>query len=227
MPLNNGFDSTIHVYLQHGWGFNRDCFQKWLPALEGVAVTLLDRGYWGAAVPLSQADTSTKTVLVCHSLGLHFFSESQLRSVDLLVVIGGFASFHGLNAENQLSKKHIKRMRGRLKQEPEQLLSDFYRDCAWPGDLPDFSAINVDLLADDLLLLDTVRLQHTVVTETEVLILHGANDRIVPIERARELHKQISGSLYLIDGAGHGLPFTHVGQCVQIIKDQLSVSESK
>lgn len=227
MLLKNGFDPGIHLYLQHGWGFNRDCFQKWIPALKGTRVTILDRGYLGAESAFFKPLSNEYTVLVCHSLGVHFFSKCQLKDVDLLVVLGGFVCFHGLHAENQISRKHISRMQRRMSQEPEKLLNDFYRDCSWPSELPDFSCLNIALLAEDLLLLDTVCLQPELSNDAKVLIVHGSDDRLVPVDRAYELQRQLAGTLHLIAGAGHGLPFTHVEQCLSIIKDQLRDCESK
>nr|MBF0221460.1 alpha/beta hydrolase [Desulfobulbaceae bacterium] len=210
---------------QHGWGFNRDCFKGWLSQLQGSDLTFLDRGYWGNENAFPQILHSGYNVLVCHSLGLHFFTKDQLNSVDMIVVLGGFVCFHGHNPANQISRKHINRMQVRLQREPDQLLKDFYRDCSWYGEVPDIALLNLDLLAADLDLLDTVCLQYEPLRDVKVLILHGSNDRIVPVDRADELQKKLTGTLFQINGAGHGLPFTHVQQCLEIIRDKLCGSQ--
>jgi|GEM_PF-1948268 len=226
MLLNNGSEPRPHFFLQHGWGFNQGSFHQWSDHIKSGSVTLLERGYLGdPPVSFTEEQSDKGIVLVCHSLGVHFFSFEQLMSVDLLVILSGFASFHGLhlNGGGLISRKHIARMQRRLKQEPEKLLSDFYRDCSWPGELPDFGKINVDLLAEDLHLLDTATLQHEeVLAERKVLILHGAYDRIVSLERAAELQALMPQStLRVINEAGHGLPFTHTRQCLANINEQL------
>jgi pimeloyl-ACP methyl ester carboxylesterase len=223
MPLKTGSEPAPHFFLQHGWGFNRGTFNEWPDHIKSGSVTLLDRGYLGGPPRLfAEGPSDEVTVLVSHSLGLHFFSTDQLASVDMLVVLSGFASFHGFQSQDgRISRKHIKRMQRRLRQEPEKLLADFYRDCSWPGDLPDFDTLNVEVLSADLHLLDTVKLQpEEVLREMKVLILHGANDRIVSLERAVELQALMGQStLQVIDQAGHGLPFTHAKQCLSLITD--------
>ena len=225
MPLNDGRESPTHFFLQHGWGFDQRSFREWPEILGPGAVTLLDRGYLGGApVQLSNDHSGEQRILVSHSLGLHFVTIDQLASFAMIVVLSGFASFHGLNpGGSSISRKHIARMKRRLRREPEKLLADFYRDCSWPGQLPDFARMNVDLLADDLHLLDTAVLRELGASQAcRVLILHGALDRIVSVERAAELQALVAGStLQVIDDAGHGLPFTHARQCLAHITEHV------
>lgn len=222
MRLANGSEFVGHIYFQHGWGFNRSCFKDWPKLFIDWQCTLIDRGYWGAALTLDEAVKADWNVLVCHSLGLHFFSQAQLNSFDLLVVLGGFACFHGVEPTNTISRKHLQRMRLRLAKEPEQLLADFYRDCSWPYELPDFSTINPVLLEQDLLLLDSVMFSHRVLQNTRSILIHGSKDRLVPPGRAHELQSILAGQLYEIDGAGHGVLFTHRDHCVELIKNHIN-----
>jgi pimeloyl-ACP methyl ester carboxylesterase len=160
-------------------------------------------------------------VLVCHSLGLHLLSPGLLAKAGLVVIISGFAHFHGVHAEDgRFSRRHIGKMRSRLRKEPEGLIRDFHRDCAYPHSPPDPRAMDTELLARDLTLLDQGRLTaERCQGIPPALILHGRDDRIVRPERARELAEMLPASrVVIIDHAGHGLPFTHPGLCLDLIR---------
>ena len=52
-----------------------------------------------------------------------------------------------------------------------------------------------------------------------VLLLHGDDDRIIPAERATDLHRALCNSeLSVVTAAGHALPMTHARACWQEIE---------
>jgi len=54
------------------------------------------------------------------------------------------------------------------------------------------------------------------------LVVAGANDQAVPIHHAKMLHDGIPGSrLVIIDGADHGLIFTHTGELLRVTDEFL------
>jgi pimeloyl-ACP methyl ester carboxylesterase len=160
-------------------------------------------------------------VLVCHSLGLHFLSPALLARAGLVVIISGFAHFHGQRPEDgRFTRRHLARMRSRLHSDPAGLIRDFHRDCdcpAWPADP---RAMDRELLDQDLTLLDQGRWPGEACRQLPpALLLHGREDRIVRPERATELAAMLPGSrVVIIDQAGHGLPFTHPGLCLEHIR---------
>jgi len=81
--------------------------------------------------------------------------------------------------------------------------------------------MNKALLIQDLILLDRNRIANVCCRELPpVLLLHGSEDRIVRPERVAELAGIFGKSqLIIIDGAGHGLPFTHPQVCLNLIRD--------
>lgn len=161
-------------------------------------------------------------VLVCHSLGLHFLSQDLLVQAGILVIISGFAHFHGQDhADGRFTRKHIKKMLARLEIDPSGLISDFYRDCDcqdWPVHQ---GMMDTSRLTEDLWLLDQSRLDEKRCRQfPATLLLHGQDDRIVRPERAEELASWIARSqVTIVDGAGHGLPFTHPSLCLDLIDD--------
>lgn len=107
-----------------------------------------------------------------------------------------------------------------MQTDPADLIHDFYRDCGcadWPLNK---ETMNSTLLIEDLALLDQNRLDKEHCTGLPpALLLHGREDRIVPLERAEELAELLDQSqLTVVDGAGHGLPFTHPLLCLDIIR---------
>ncbi len=210
----------MHFLFQHGWGFSSECWQGWLPALKGP-YTLGNRGYWGAPCRLDRQRVPPGFVLVCHSLGLHFLPKELLSKADLLVIISGFAHFHGLvPADGRISRKHLQRMLARMQTDPVSLIRDFYRDCSCSERSVDREGMDPALLREDLLLLDQSRLDRERCTGLPPsLLLHGRDDRIVRLERAEELAALLDRSqLTVIEGAGHGLPFTHPTLCLDIVR---------
>jgi pimeloyl-ACP methyl ester carboxylesterase len=211
----------MRLILQHGWGFSETCWRGWLKLISSPCI-LGNRGYWGAPKPVDTPFPESGFVLVCHSLGLHFLSHELLSSAALLVVIGGFAHFHGNDAAaGRFTRRHIQRMLSRIESDPAGLLRDFYRDCACPDWPTDERRMDTALLTRDLILLDQSRLSEDHCQGLPpALLIHGREDRIVRPERAEELAALIKGSqTTIIDNAGHGLPFTHPGLCLDLIRD--------
>lgn len=206
---------------QHGWAFSDRCWQGWLKDLKSFL--LVNRGYWGGAhQPVDDAGYPPGSIIICHSLGLHLLSPELLSQSRLLVVVSGFAHFHGRNPENgRFSRKHIQKMLLRIVADPGGLLQDFYRDCGCLPWLVDERTLDLALLTQDLILLDTNHIDHlSFASLPPVLQIHGSKDRIVRPERAEELADILGTSqLTIIDGAGHGLPFTHPQVCMDVIRN--------
>lgn len=223
MPFATAMPEPLHFIFLHGWGFTGDCWRFLRPLLPaGLKTHFFNRGYWGNAVPVSWDEAAVSRVAVAHSLGLHFVAGPLLGGLDALVIISGFQHFHGLGAKRGVTRQHIKRMQARLLHEPQALMADFYRDCAYPLPAPGFAEADLALLQKDLRLLDAGVYDIEALRLKKVLIIHGARDRIVPLARAEALQEAIAGSHLCICGAaGHGLPFTHPEFVMQAISDFL------
>lgn len=180
------------------------------------------RGYWETAALLDTVDIQPGFILVCHSLGIHLVPQPLIRLADMVVIISGFAHFHGKTAaDGRFSKRHIQRMRSRLAVEPVQLIRDFHRDCDYLESTIDCEAVSTSLLAADLQILDESRLKQAHCQEwPPTLLIHGQDDRIVLPQRAEELATLPTFSqLRIIEGAGHGIPFTKPRLCLDLILD--------
>ncbi|MBW4515243.1 MAG: alpha/beta hydrolase [Timaviella obliquedivisa GSE-PSE-MK23-08B] len=213
--------TTIIAY--HGWGFDQTCWQPWkdLLAQRGEDLLISDRGYFNSpALPIA-ANTNHRTILFVHSYGLHLCPSEQLHRADLLVVFSSFLSFHPqLEAKKRRSLLMLSQMMTQFKANPQTVLEAFRTKCYHPvlwERSPDSSkAINSELLLHDLESLSACLLDVSLLKKIpKILILHGVQDRIVSVEKGRELSAHLpDNSQYIeIEQAGHGLPFTHIDVC--------------
>ena len=215
---------SVNLILQHGWGFNQNIWKGWNEGMPtGVLTKYCDRGYFGQP---SAKEAAGKTVLVTHSFGLHLVPPEILEKASGLVLISGFLHFHPEDEKaEERSRLLLRRMTNGVGKNPKEVLEWFYQTCQVP--FAPSSFVNRPLLAGDLERLDqevmsTEKLQHL----EKVIILHGTEDSIVPIEKGQELHEQLPQSIFLeIQGAEHGLPQTHrsdcqnaIGICVEAIR---------
>jgi pimeloyl-ACP methyl ester carboxylesterase len=178
----------------------------------GYRLRCPDRGYWGQQTALGESGGGS--IVVAHSLGLHLLQPKVIAAAELVVLLGAFRSFHpeGQHAARR-SRRAVERMLARLDCEPKALLGDFYERCFAPAEsameVPGIP--NVRLLRTDLELLQASVLDLTGLRKAaRVLLLHGCQDRIAPLERAEQLHRLLPNSaLCTFEGAGHALPLTH------------------
>ena len=220
-------NEAVEVILQHGWAWTSACWSGWREvAPEGFVLRPLDRGYFGRPMPWSGGGAGPR-IVVAHSLGLHLLSPEVFGGAELLVICGGFQTFHpAAGPASRRSRRVVQQMQQGLVREPGALLRDFYAQCffpdAAPSAVPEGAAIG--RLALDLELLYTSALDlRTVAPVPRVLLLHGREDRIVPLARAEHLHRQLRhSSLRVVAGAGHALPFTHVRACWEMILQRWS-----
>lgn len=166
-------------------------------------------------------------IIFAHSFGLHLCDPEILDHADLLVLFGGFRSFHPQAARlRRRSQLVLRQMINRMEEAPHQVLKDFYRNVfspheGWP---PPEGALNRRLLQDDLKRLNESKIASEQLNKVpKICILHGSRDAIVPCIIGRELHDELyPGSNYLeIKQAGHALPFTHTEQSWLFIKSEI------
>jgi pimeloyl-[acyl-carrier protein] methyl ester esterase len=211
----------------HGWGFDRNCWQPWqdLMAQQGKELWVSDRGYFTTPSAPLVNQLVNQSIIFAHSYGLHLCPIEQLQNADVLVLFSSFLSFHPLAERRPLagnskrSRLVLAQMIRQLEISPEFVLKAFQTNCYYP--IPcdasnDNKPFNSELLLHDLKGLDTCLLDVSLLKKIpKVLILQGAQDRIVPAEKGRELSAFLpDNSQYIeIEQAGHGLPFTHVDAC--------------
>jgi pimeloyl-[acyl-carrier protein] methyl ester esterase len=214
--------TTIIAY--HGWGFDRTCWQPWkdLLAQQGEDFLMSDRGYFNpSSLPITSPTTDQRTILLAHSYGLHLCPSEQLQRADLLVLFSSFLSFHPqLELKRRRSHSILSQMMTQFEKNPQFVLEAFKTKCyypvAWKRSSDSTKSFNPELLIHDLKGLNTCLMDVALLKKIpKILILQGAQDRIVSFEKGRELFEHLpNNSQYIeIEQAGHGLPFTHIDAC--------------
>lgn len=127
----------LEVILQHGWALDASMWSAWTLRFRelssSTSVKIADRGYFAPANHVSFSDGASRKILVVHSLGLHLASRAQFEKANLLVIICGFAHFHGgSERQSKLSKIAVRRMLQKLDLEPCSVIRDFYDNCGFP-----------------------------------------------------------------------------------------------
>lgn len=218
----------IEVIFQLGWAVEKSYFSTWENLLKPHKTSILDRGYF--SLETAQASFSQEEsykILITYSLGLHFVRLHHLSAADLLVNISGFFHFHPRSPkERKYSQRILQKMINRLETDPIDTITDFYRNCYFPEPFPLHipEHINHERLKEDLQLLHTNEWkQIDMLQGKKVLILHGKDDKIVPLEKACEQHNAIPDSkLILYEKAGHALPLTHAIDCWNTISHAIN-----
>ncbi len=213
-------DMKRELIFQHGWGLSHHLWKKWEVVLPSQSKkTYLARGYFSSPSGPMNFTVDGGRILICHSLGLHLLTSTLIQEADLLVVVGGFHYFHGDAAAGaRRSKKVVQVMLRQMNAQPEKVINAFYSRCGLAEDVP-LENLNKELLLNDLKILDKNRLDLDPFNALpKILLLHGKEDLIVPVDRAEYLHGRLKKSeLVIFEGAGHGLPFTHAEECVNTV----------
>lgn len=185
---------------------------------------LPDRGYFGEPLKAAFSNEPSLRIVVTHSFGLFLVPNHILEKADLLVSISGFRQFHTSGREGKFSRRLINLMLKKFINGSFDVTHEFRAMCG-TDDKNGIVATDegIKRLADDLEILSNASLDLEYINKIpSVLIIQGAEDRIVWPERAEDLNASIpESSLVMVDGADHGLPFTHYDRCIDLIFDYI------
>lgn len=219
----------------HGWGFDSLFWHPLITRLDHILdIQTADRGYFlSHSEPFFSDYNDQPRVIFAHSLGLHLCPDQVLKKADHLIVFGGFLRFYP--AENKLYKKKkmmVRQWMTQLVDQPREALMEYYHDSFYP-DEPEFSPpaqIDHEKLMSDLSILD--RDDNSLQRYFDIpriTILHGADDRIIGQEQAREMYHTLrfNSQYFELLNTGHAFPFTHPDKCAEIVQTVLTVHSSQ
>ncbi len=216
---------TFNLFLQHGWGFDQDCWKQWDFSLFkelDIQKKCFEEGYFFQEREDFIQYSPGKNILISHSFGLHLASKKIYEMLDLLVIIGGFISFL---PNDPLKRDHTKRalemMREAIPLDATSVLKKFYEKCSCPWQHKNTQVNEFRLLHDLKMLENSVFDIQLLRKVPKILILHGKKDRIVFLEKAYEMHNQLLKSQLVVLDDGHGLPFTQPQECQKLIRNSL------
>ena len=143
------------------------------------------------------------------------------RDVRALVLISSTPRFCATeNFEHGLPETNLRAMQRSFARDPRTTLENFHRLCAEPAVLSSDEiaeciekslSLGIETLAAGLRELREKDLRGEIARiETPVLLLHGEEDRVIPVAASRWLAKNLpNAKLVTLRGAGHDLPLRH------------------
>lgn len=211
----------IGLIFLHGWGYGPGTWDGVANAFGPAPVVCLDAGYFGPPA-LELPDNTDGWLGVGHSLGF-----ARLLQWDIpwrgLLGVGGFLRFcqkHGKDSGTPADM--LDAMIARLDTSPQDVLARFHKRCGHRlSPLPDMTTEGMKRLRADLLSLRDVDLPSPQ-RDVPIRLLSAKDDRIVPLDLAREAQALLTGSrLTELDNGGHALPMTRPADCQRLIQEFL------
>ncbi len=225
---DKGKNNGMEVIAWHGWAFDASCWQGWDRFFKDADFRTFEKGYYsGKAVFPEFNPESEYRILLAHSMGLHQLPESEIAKSDLLVIFGGFLSFHPQSPQfKRRSRQVLEQMISRLKEDPQKVLDDFYKNAFYPQnswEVPDAPDEPSRLIEDLYRLKEEEITAERLKKANKICILHGFDDSIVPRSKGRQLYEELQdkAKYFEVKHTGHALPFTHSEQCWSFIKTEV------
>ncbi|MEN7973695.1 MAG: alpha/beta hydrolase [Verrucomicrobiota bacterium] len=201
-----------------GWAHGKEAVQ---PMADALAADYDIRILTGAQVLNDQSIPSADHI-VTGSMGGLLAMELLPESCRKLVLISSTAKFC---ADEDYTcgtpERVLSRMIRQLKRNPEAVLEEFYKNVHYPHQpLPTNPSCTQDNLVSGLEYLRDSDVRAKVPNiEIPALLLHGADDRIIPCSAAEWLHSHLPDSrLRIIENDGHALPAHHFGAVMDEIR---------
>lgn len=220
------------VIAYHGWGFDQTCWHQWRDYFvrSGISFETFDRGYFNQPAQPQFSIKSCVKILFIHSYGLHLCPVNQFQKTNLLVIFSGFQAFHPYEQKaKHYSQRILTRMIRGFQKDPQKVLMEFHTNSYLPVEMGEYSltkslqlenGFEKELLLKDLQDLDRAIFElESIKSIDNIVILQGDTDGIVAAGQAEDLADSIdeitgqSVHFFIIQGAGHALPFTHFGHC--------------
>ncbi len=209
----------------HGWGFGPEIWSPWADAFPKRPVVLLDAGYFGS-LRMALPANADGWVGVGHSLGF-----ARLLSMDVrwrgLIGLGAFLRFCPIPGRDSGTPAEVlDAMLAHLDTAPANVLTRFLRRCGLKGQTSTLPGPDgLARLRQDLLVLRELDLGATpelLASAPPALLLHAADDRIAPVELAREALGMLPESrLHVFASGAHALPVTRPDECLALAEEFL------
>jgi pimeloyl-[acyl-carrier protein] methyl ester esterase len=225
--LTTNVEKPCALLLISGWAHGIDAIQPMGDAL----ADRFDVHLMTSSEVLNSRHIPNADYIVTGSMGGLLAMELLPASCKKLVLISSTAKFctdEGYPCGTP--EKMLRRMIKQLKRDPETVLDEFFRNVHFPfRESRQATAIrrnsppDLDHLVAGLeYLLDSDIREKVPAIEIPVLLLHGADDRIIPSTASEWLYANLPDStLRLIENDGHALPAHHFAAVMKEIREFL------
>ena len=209
--LNNDKPSLLLIT---GWAHGKEAMQ---PLADALAAKYDVRILTGAQV-LSDRSLPQVDTIITGSMGGLLALEYLPECCEKLVLISSTATFCSREGYAcGTPEKVLRRMILQLKRDPQAVLNEFFNNVHFPdvrdpvNHVPEVSAPELERLVEGLEYLLRTDLRDKVPSvQIPVLLLHGAQDRIIPSSAAEWLNSHLPNSrLRIMEDQGHALLAHH------------------
>lgn len=217
----------INLLIVNGWGFNKNIFDKLLSHFDfeyeiDFIIPSLDRNFNNLEDKNFYKLIKENTILITWSLGFAYFfknihthnNEYYKDNILAIIAISPSPCFINNNAyTNGWDKKILDKMIIKLDVNPSVVMSDFSFNCLYDLnhiDQVQSNIINYKIKEENQLSKSLSDLSNIDITnkikdiDTDILIIHGKNDKIISVKNSIWLSKFTRNStLKLINDCGH------------------------
>lgn len=204
----------MKLLFAHGWGFDRHFWSKLAPLLPEWEHACDDRGYFGKSLA---AWEEGPCIAVTHSFGTMRVLADPPPGLVGLVAINGFERFTAIPGKPGVPARVMDLMLSQFDRDPHGVVTEFRRrvGCDEP-----FGEIDPEPLRADLLRLRDAQPQLPAVP---VLVLHGAQDPLLPEAMRGACFSGIEARRLQHDTAGHLLPLEDPQLCAQAVRGMIEM----
>lgn len=204
-------DNGLSLRLVHGWGYDAGFWQPLRDRLAGVALDVVDQGYFGEGCGPKITDP---VICVGHSLGAMQLYADPPPGCRALIAINGFDCFAARDGFPGAPVRVLDRMRRRLVESPAGVVADFRQRL---GDDRAFGTPDAEALLRGLDALRDLDARPSGADRAlPVFALDGGADPLLPPEMQAACFA--GASRFERPGGGHLLPLTDPDWCAAQIR---------
>tara|TARA_B100000242_G_scaffold267312_1_gene216705 strand:+ start:541 stop:1200 length:660 start_codon:yes stop_codon:yes gene_type:complete len=210
----------FNFYFIHGWGFDKTFWHSVKEKIESQkfckSTESLDLKFFCKTKQTNLFSKSDNDIFIVHSYGLNWFLKNDLQC-KLLFNFFGAPDFVNYQKKPNLVKKKITLMQEQLKENPVQVLKNFYKTCNIGYSLR--GKINIKTLINALSELknENFSLQFSKLN-FPVYTFYSTNDKVLNINKeSLDFLDNHNHDINFLNKYDHGFPNTNPEKCFELI----------
>ena len=210
----------FNFYFIHGWGFDKTFWHSVKKKIESLKfcknAKSLDLNFFSKTKQTKLFSKSDNNIFIVHSYGLNWFLKNDLEC-RLLFNFFGAPDFVNYQKKPDFVKKKISLMQEQLKENPLQVLKNFYKSCNVKYSFQE--TINIKMLENALSELkdENFSLQFNKLN-FPVHTFYSTNDKVLNINRESiDFLDNHNHDINFLNEYDHGFPNTNPEKCFKLI----------